>query len=330
MLQFLADNIDQLDLALDQLAVQDRSFDRFALMLVDNVVELTLHRYAQDRAAENKFWGRKEEPEHDPKLVEKALRQSFDSKAKAVRDLGLYGEQLCTTVLNLHRFRNTAYHQGLRHEGILHSLAVFYFINACDLLLSYEPHFWGWSSRDRYSHRARKYIGDIKMLDHKDVFQSAYLRLKEVASSLDFDLIHDLAADIESSIDETNEMIDFLANNAPETRTRDQVIVDVQAWPFAFTEEAKEFARNNGCTAKYVGSYVEWIAQNYKWPVTSDPVASWRDRLNTVRQQADSHEALKRYCDFMSQTKVLRAQIDEAAGQLDAYIQQLIDEARGK
>ncbi|RBP31096.1 hypothetical protein DET50_106117 [Marinobacter pelagius] len=103
MLQFLADNIDQLDLALDQLAVQDRNFDRFALMLVDNVVELTLHRYAQDRAAENQFWGRKEEPEHDPKLVEKALRQSFDNKAKAVRDLGLYGEQLCTTVLNRKR-----------------------------------------------------------------------------------------------------------------------------------------------------------------------------------------------------------------------------------
>ena len=40
MLQFVADQIDQLDLALDQLSVRDRNFDRFALMLVDNVVEL--------------------------------------------------------------------------------------------------------------------------------------------------------------------------------------------------------------------------------------------------------------------------------------------------
>jgi hypothetical protein len=44
MLQFFADQIDQLDLCLDQLAIRDRNFDRFALMLVDNVVELTLHR----------------------------------------------------------------------------------------------------------------------------------------------------------------------------------------------------------------------------------------------------------------------------------------------
>lgn len=44
MTQFFADQIDQLDLAIDQLAVRDRNFDRFALMLIDNVVELVLSR----------------------------------------------------------------------------------------------------------------------------------------------------------------------------------------------------------------------------------------------------------------------------------------------
>lgn len=73
MIQFLADNIDQLDLALDQLAVSDRNFDRFALMLIDNVVELTLHKYAQDRAAENDRWRSNEEPKYDPKIIERAL-----------------------------------------------------------------------------------------------------------------------------------------------------------------------------------------------------------------------------------------------------------------
>ncbi len=38
MWQFVADQIDQLDLALDQLAMRDRNFDRFAMMLIDNVV----------------------------------------------------------------------------------------------------------------------------------------------------------------------------------------------------------------------------------------------------------------------------------------------------
>jgi hypothetical protein len=47
--QFFSDQVDQLDLALDQLAMRDRNFDRFALMLIDNVVELTLHNHAEDK-----------------------------------------------------------------------------------------------------------------------------------------------------------------------------------------------------------------------------------------------------------------------------------------
>jgi hypothetical protein len=38
--QFAADVIDQLDLALDQLQMTDRNFDRFACMLIDNAMEL--------------------------------------------------------------------------------------------------------------------------------------------------------------------------------------------------------------------------------------------------------------------------------------------------
>ena len=40
--------------------------------------------------------------------------------------------------------------------------------------------------------------------------------------------------------------------------------------------------------------------------------------------------ALKRYCDFLRQTESIRAQLMESAAQLDAYIQQQIDLARGK
>ena len=160
MIQFLADNIDQLDLALDQLAITDRNFDRFALMLIDNVAELTLHRYAQDKAGENDMWGQLGKPKYDAKLIEKALGQNFDNKAKVASKLGLIDNSLCESILNLHSFRNTAYHKGLRHEGILHSLAIFYFRNVCDLLKSYNPRYWSWSSADKVSYRARKYLGE--------------------------------------------------------------------------------------------------------------------------------------------------------------------------
>ena len=64
MLQFVADQVDQLDLALDQLAVRDRNFDRFAMMLIDNVVELTLHGHAREKASENEMWRHDSNPKN--------------------------------------------------------------------------------------------------------------------------------------------------------------------------------------------------------------------------------------------------------------------------
>jgi hypothetical protein len=330
MIQFLADNIDQLDLALDQLAVADRNFDRFALMLIDNVVELTLHRFAQDKAAENEKWGGHGKPKHDPKSIEKALAQNFDSKAKFASKLELIEGSVCDSFLNLHSYRNTAYHKGLRHEGILHSLALFYFQNACELLKAYDPRRWSWGSAEKVSHRARKYIGDLRFGDHRKIFNAAYVRLEMVAASMDEDLVGDLSADMAATIESTDEAIRFLANDAPDKKTRDEVVVDSQAWPFAFTDEAKQFARTNGCNEGHVGAYVEWLAKNYKWPISSDPISGWRSRLDSLKKEKDYHKALKRYCDFIRQTEDIRSKLSEAAAQLDAHIQEQIDIARGK
>lgn len=192
MIQFLADNIDQLDLALDQLAVGDRNFDRFAFMLVDNVVELTLHKFAQGKAGEHREWeylsermedfnkatGSKKfncQPKYDSKTIAKGLSQAFDDKVKAAAKFGLINDTIRDTILYLHTYRNSAYHKGLRHESILHSLAIFYFRNACTLLMAYNPTCWSWSMSDKLSHRAMKYLGEMNTLvGHRELFCAAY------------------------------------------------------------------------------------------------------------------------------------------------------------
>ncbi len=330
MIQFLADSIDQLDLALDQLAVNDRNFDRFALMLVDNVVELVLHKYAQNRASENRMWGAIDEPRNNPKQVAKALGQNFDQKVKACCHLGLIDQALRDSLLYLHQFRNTVYHRGLRHEGILHSLALFYFSCACQVLTLYEPSWWVWGSNDKISHRARKYVGSPTTVADGDVFKYAFVRLAEVAESMPQDLVGDLSADLGRTVTQVDEMIHFLATGGPEQKSRDQVIVDVQAWAFAFTDEAKMFARDKGCTESCVGPYVEWIGANYPWPIKRDPIDGWRKRHRALVSESDRHRTLKKYVDFMKQTEDIRGKIDESAAQLDGWIQEQIDRSRGK
>ena len=331
MIQFLADNIDQLDLALDQLAIHDRNFDRFALMLVDNVTELTIHRFAQDRQGENKLWLALRKPKYDPKTIEQALGQYFDQKVKAAAKLGLLNDNLRDSILNLHQFRNTSYHMGYRHEGILHSITLFYFRCACDILCDYKPRGWSWSSRDRISHRARKYVGDLRPAgDQRKIFHQAFSRLIDVAQSMGDSLIGDLAASMLATVNRTDAELTFLANDGSEKISRDKVVIDCQAWPFAFTDKGKLFAQQNGCPEKFVGPFVQWIANNYKWNISKDPIKSWNARCKALATEKDCHLALKKYCDFLKQTEDIRSKIHNAAVQLDDHIQHLIDIARGK
>lgn len=330
MIQFLSDNIDQLDLALDQLAVSERNFDRFAIMLVDNVVELTLHRFVQDKASDNEMWGRFDKPKHDPKVIEKGLGQNFDNKAKAARKLGLFDEQMCESILNLHSFRNSSYHKGLRHEGILHSLAIFFFRCACVILESYEPGYWCYSSSDKISYRAKKYVGESSFLNSRDFYKSAYKRLGEVALSFDHNLIDDLSNDMTSTIDQTDQSIDFLSEGGPDNKTRDEVVIDSQAWPFAFSDKGKAFAKENDCRETTIGAIVNWLIDHYNWEFKADPIPGWLSRSDKLAKESCEHKALKRYCDFMRQTEEIRSKIEESALQLDGYIQQQIDYMRGK
>ena len=94
MTQFLANVLEQMDLALDQLAVNDVNYKRFTLMLVDNVVELTLHQHASDKSSENKMLRGIRELKHPPKLVQDAMGQDFEAKTKLAKYTGLISEEL--------------------------------------------------------------------------------------------------------------------------------------------------------------------------------------------------------------------------------------------
>lgn len=324
--QFFADQVEQLDLALDQLALKDRNFDRFAILLIDNVVELTLHRHAQNRPTTK---------DENSKAVAAALTQYFDPKVKLAKVTGMLTEELADSISYLHSFRNTAHHSGLRHEGILHALALFYFRCACTALHAYKGGWWSSSSDDVIPHRAMKYLGRSSSFlggHSQQGFQAAFNRLRDVADSMGDTLCEDLVCDMKKTVESMNEAIQFLADDSPRTMTRHEAIVEAQIWPFAFTDEAKAFARKTPSYANVqtVGGHIDWLRANYPWPTKKDPIPSWNKRLRSLATESVEHAALKKYCDFMNQTGALRTVISYSAEQLDGRIQQQIDEMRGK
>lgn len=333
--QMLYDHIDQLDLALDQLALKDRNFDRFAIMLVDNVVELTLHRHAQEQKANVNMWSATGKPPVNPRVLVSALGQKFDAKVSLALQTGLLTRPMSQSINWLHSFRNSSYHAGLRHEGILHSLANFYLRTCCDLLARYRPTSWS-SGGEKMSHRVAKYLGESESSwspwTKDNAFDHAWRRLKIVASGMRCNLIDDLYRDMESVIDSVDGQIAFYVDNAPMTKchTRDAAIIEAQIWPLAFSDKGVQYAQQNGCKGPIrIGPRLaEWLRGNYRPPVASDPVPKWRDRLQSLRQEQDEHSALEKYCNFFKQTLSIRGEVLRQNDSLWQHIEEISDRAR--
>jgi len=328
MRQQLCDHIDQLDLALDQLALKDRNFDRFAIMLIDNVVELILHQHAQTKARHLELG--KAIDETESKLISKALGQHFDRKVKLAKHNGIISAEIADSLNRLHAFRNSTYHRGIRHEGILHSLAIFYFLNCCDLGKKYRPSIYSIGPDDEISHRAVKYIGNPDpvsfFLDPPTYYSAAWDRLRSVGEFMRPRLVEDLASDMSESIDSTDDHIRFILNNAiARPASRSQVVIECQARSLVFSDKGKDYARDQGYVPPSPLHLYDWLIEHYPFAFSEDPIPSWRLRHDSLLSSNDPHKALEKYCFFMEQTSELRSQIEDAMCGLEVLIQQQFD-----
>ena len=328
-IQFISNLINQLDLAIDQLSLNDVNHDRFALILVDNAIELTLHNYAVSCSSNTmlKLLGKKDEYED---LIKQALGWNFDLKAKLAYEKGIISQEYYETILILHSYRNKSYHLGLKDEKIIHSLAIFYLITVCEILRDYKSNGISASSTDTLSIRAAKYIGKIDcMRNNFDLYNSCFTRVLDVAENLKFNLKEDLYSSMEDIINENDSHINYLLDN-PDNKDRDRVIIDCQCAEIAFTEKAKKFAKEKGFESNYTAEYLNWIISNYPFEVKKDPIPNWTKRLNSLKDTTGNHKILKKYHDFILQTQDLRDKILKSVESYDNYINMAIDMARGK
>jgi hypothetical protein len=326
MNKFFADQVEQLDLALDQLAARDRNFDRFAMMLIDNTMELTLHSHALHHRVRIGVSVTSAPPDPVAKLVASALGPYFEPKLKLARATELLPADAADSVQYLHSLRNTVYHQGLRHEGILRACSLFYCRMACLALRNLKPALWLWSSDTEITHRARKYLGAEPRVEG---FAAAWMRLDEVAAAMGSDLIADLTADMRNTIEEADRALSFLSEDSSPPLTRDEAVLDAQVGAFVDPEnDWTEYAATRGDGAFTTKDYVRWLAEKYRPTFRKDPIPSWRVRLSNLQAATSPHAALKMYSDFVKQTTEIREQIDQSAAALDRNIDTQVDAAR--
>lgn len=325
--QFHADQVDQMDLALDQLALKDRNYDRFALLLVDNVMELALHHFAQSKSA------RRQPNEPEPrKEVRDALGSHFDKKVALARRERLLADPEADSAAHLHDFRNRAHHAGVRHEGILHSVSLLYFKLATSTMAALAGS-TGWSdgSSTTYSHRAMKYLGESSGCPGNQAkVQQAWQRFAEIADAMNDTLIADLHNDLKAMVDAADDDITFLAEKGWQKRTRRDAVVDAQLHRVWATPEAGAFLgeRLAGRENLTVADHMNCLRDEWAWPTKVDPVPGWRGNLGSLGAEKSNHAALKKYCDFVLRNEAIVEELAWASGDLDEGLEREAEAAR--
>ena len=330
MLKFLANNIEQLDLALEHCGKGDANNARFALMLVDNVVEITLHQIATDHKHDSESWKYRDKPYKHAKSLKAALGRHFGPKVKFARLTGKLNAEEAETITTCHAFRNEVYHIGVQHEPILPALATFHFKIACEFLSRYTPPSLGGSSDMVFPERAKKYFGDkFFFTQGTERYQSAcsFLGNRLIIEPLDFAAA--LAEHIDEVIEQQDLAVDMIATGGPRQTSRDEAVAETMAWKVAFSEDGRSFARINGWSEGSVFDFVKWIEKHYPLTIRKDPIPAWQDRALAIRREPNPHKALRMYRTFMRNTVDTRDVLTEAHAQVEQYIDEQIDRMRG-
>lgn len=288
--------VSQLDLALDHLAQSDEDSARFALMLVDNVVEFALHGHAQYVNAQNLS---KKDHKANEKLVRKALGKFFEDKVKFAKKDGVIPPEVAKSILHLHDVRNLAYHQGIAYEETIRSLTIFYFKIACGLLRKS----WATFSRGgKVPYRAEKYFNPNNP-DENAIWD----QLEKVADTLHSNLLSDLMDGMSKVIEETDRMIEFCATHSTPKMSRDNVVQNSQQDShvgFAFVSPEAGYPVEISTQHQTDPSI-----QDKKTLVQTDPIPKWRKKLQSLGAKKDPHAAVGIYCEFMEQTADIRGNI---------------------
>ncbi|TBB97196.1 hypothetical protein ELH39_08040 [Rhizobium ruizarguesonis] len=331
MLMFLAGVLEQMDLALEHISKRGVHDARFGLMLADNAVELALHQIAKEKHSERRYRYIYGDIPH-AREAEEALNGGFDAKLKFAKLDGQLQEEIAGTLRVMHTFRNELYHLGIQHEEILRDLAEFHFVTACDFLSQMRTARIFWYRDAEVPARAQKYLRDARSFSSaasKD-FPDACRSMQAQCGYSRSRLVTSLADQMDGVIDETDENLTIVATGVyqHQRQTRDEAVVEFQAWELAFSEGGETEAKKHGWPGGDRRELLVWLMAHYPFKDRRDPIPRWKKQAIRLRSNGNPHKALQNYTSFMAVTAKLREAMSLAAAAAEEEIDRQADEYR--
>ena len=153
-MKFVAQIIDQLVEARNQIDIGTTTNSRLALILTDNAIELLLHKIVTFEFYKYK---NKKSPKYSLSKRTKVLRD-FNKKVWFVSNqMGLIQIDQANTISVCHDFRNEVYHVNLIRDSIIQEVTKIYFKTCCQLV----PKLW---SKVPYIQESKQGYSNIRSL----------------------------------------------------------------------------------------------------------------------------------------------------------------------
>ncbi|WP_437611145.1 hypothetical protein WMF20_04945 [Sorangium sp. So ce834] len=332
-MDFISRVTEQLDLAAQQLHQRTPTHARFALILIDNIVELILHGWCEDACKADASLAKLGQVKLSRKERKAALGQRFDEKPKFCARLGYIDEPQRDFILDCHSYRNEPYHVSLAYEEIIEPIASEYYLLACDLLLTHERHSFTRSFPDETSRGAfLKHAGQpAAPHDHGKIFGPASQSLRNARPQPSTSLQRALFTSMFWRVEAISGTLDFLMKAAPRHESKDELLLELEsraAWLTHIDSRADAAAPSQDSHLYHEER--QMFQASYKQKFHAAALERWRDRAKQLRDEPDAylalkeHEALRRECEPYAEL------VFEAAAEMDAELQRQFDEAFGR
>lgn len=321
--------IDQLHLAAEQLRRGHPTYSRFALILVDNAVELMLHRRAEAEFKREQLFFFSKPQKYSDEQRKEVLGQHFDSKAKFARDLGEINEVEMEFILHAHGFRNQLYHAGLKHETVIGEIAWHYHGMACRLFGQFRDFMMMWLSNEPVTPTVEIYCGPQGLNNLETELPRIAAQLDAARGPIGRPLAVVLSETIVMRMEEMTSNLDFIVSDAPGKKSREAWVFELQIWPFMDSAEGKALiAANQTAKPRSLEEIIEILQRCWKPPVTVKTIAQWETRARELAAESSPHMALKKYVQLSRQSDEFYEQVYQTALALDREIDSQIDRMR--
>ena len=234
-----------------------------------------------------------------------------------------------------HQYRNEVYHIGLTHDDIVRPIAFQYFKLCCELFIRLEPGLRSYSSTDRFTEVAQRYLPmrgddiDFLAVDNAQLAHKLRSNLSDSGEVLQLSL----SASAHSKIEAIRNSYEFVVRENPARHNKRIILRSIQ-----WHHDLMRVLEREGIEESWMdSSYLDEVHRvrtelepTWRQRHKSVPLAGWRRRAETIMNEQDPLKAMELYQALRNDMAYLEDAISDAARELDAWIQSEVERACGK